>query len=600
MTLSMRLTIVSLAAACAFSAAGRQNWLRNGSFENGPGPGGLDPRQADQWTYFGGNSIERNNNANFPFASGPGFSLKIFGTATTVGAYQDIMVVPGEQVVVSTQAITLIDDAIGGDAEAKLKIEFRTAGGLIEETEIVVLDATSMTDVWTPASIGPLVAPAGAEIARIVLSFTYTTMGEGSAYFDAASLTVNGGPNELDNPEFEDIGVLANAARGINDFTGFNLQAKNSGEVPPVDGNFVVRVDANTTQGFCGIYQDIVELSAGDRLFAQAWVRDPNGIGLNADAAAAIKLEFSPAGNFEIPPPVENLAFDGTQTVEVWHQVSTGATVPAGVTGARIIMLMFDESAVTGPVYCDDAVATRNGGANVLLNPSFETGAGGFNGITNWTEFNTPGQSQARKTGERERTGSFGLKLSGAKTAGLFQEIIVAPGETLNVSGWFLHRNAPPTFPPFTDPNCPACAAGVKIEWLIGGIPNQVDILGAPNNTVLAAAPNDTWLPIWIDYTMAPGTNARVRWTCILGRYGANSATVYFDAGEAVVLNFFNGADVDADDDQDLADFAGLQSTFRGSGGGRLWNGITYDNDSDNDVDAADWNFFQPRWTAPN
>jgi hypothetical protein len=74
---------------------------------------------------------------------------------------------------------------------------------------------------------------------------------------------------------------------------------------------------------------------------------------------------------------------------------------------------------------------------------------------------------------------------------------------------------------------------------------------------------------------------------------------VYFDACEAVVLNRFNGSDNDADFDQDLHDFAGLQRTFTGPGGPMKWGGIVFDSDDDDDVDWIDYNWFAPRLTGP-
>jgi len=63
----------------------------------------------------------------------------------------------------------------------------------------------------------------------------------------------------------------------------------------------------------------------------------------------------------------------------------------------------------------------------------------------------------------------------------------------------------------------------------------------------------------------------------IIEKGTALSGRVYFDAGEAVVLNKFDGADADADDDEDLHDFAQMQIAYTGSGGPMKWNGIVFD-----------------------
>ncbi len=602
----LTVTILGLAGL----AQARQNILKNGSHEAGPGPNGPDPRQAASWTYFGGRSVERTNEAQYPFGLGPGHALKMFGTSTTVGAYQDVPAAPGQQVAVSVRGLTWGYDAIDGDAAARLKVEFRQANDdLISELEIVVLDFNSPVDTWIPASVGPLAAPAGTAKARIVLSFTYTENGIGSAFFDDAALTINGGLNELDNGDFEQLGTLADNARGIDDFIGFNYQEKSIGVIAARDGQAVVKVDVDASQPYSGIYQDTIDLQTGDRIWAQTWVWNPSVGGLSGGAGgskAALKLEFYAAGGGSTPPPTEALEFDGTDPVNTWVQVSTSAVVPEGITGARVVILRYISDPnlpATGPVYADSAVARRNGGANVLLNPSFEDGVG--NAITNWNFFFTPLVSAVAGNGVDvpAQAGFRVAKMQGTGTAGLFQAIQVAPGETLDVSAFFRHRSTgtPPAGGPFNTTNCPSCAAGVKIEWIVGGVPGQIDIGGAPNNTLFATGAQDQWVPLWIDYTMPPGSHASVRWTDIVAKDGGTTATVYFDAGEAVVINFFDGGDVDGDNDQDLRDFAHMQRVFSGSGvTPMLWNTFTFDTDFDKDVDVTDWLTLSTKFTAPN
>jgi hypothetical protein len=131
-------------------------------------------------------------------------------------------------------------------------------------------------------------------------------------------------------------------------------------------------------------------------------------------------------------------------------------------------------------------------------------------------------------------------------------------------------------------------------------VPPQVDIGEAPNNTATESTPADQWVPLWIDYTMPPGSAAGVRATVIIARGNATFAEVYFDGVEVVVRDLFNGADSDADDDQDLLDFAELQRCFEGPGVTPIqWNCIVFDSDEDDDVDLVDWNFFWPRLTGP-
>jgi len=99
---------------------------------------------------------------------------------------------------------------------------------------------------------------------------------------------------------------------------------------------------------------------------------------------------------------------------------------------------------------------------------------------------------------------------------------------------------------------------------------------------------------------MPADSSALGRFTCIIEKGTALSGTVYIDSCEAVVLNRYDGADVDGDDDEDMIDFAGFQRAYTGSGAGTLpFNGLTFDHDADQDVDLDDWAFFWPRITGP-
>ncbi|MFQ5806602.1 MAG: hypothetical protein ACE5I3_09145, partial [Phycisphaerae bacterium] len=224
-----------------------------------------------------------------------------------------------------------------------------------------------------------------------------------------------------------------------------------------------------------------------------------------------------------------------------------------------------------------------------------EQGPGGYNGLDDWTEFSSPGVSQAQKSCFEvpAHDGLCTMRATGQAVAGVYQETTVTPGESLHISAYLYT----PTFEQLTGTG----RAGVKVEWAVGGVPEDIDI-GVPGspNTIGPDAPQDTWLPLTIDYTMPPGSSALARFTNIIEKGTAFSGTVYIDASEAVVLNRFDGADVDGDNDQDLHDFAWFQRCYTGSGAGALpWNGIVFDFDDDEDIDWADWNFFVPRFTGP-
>jgi hypothetical protein len=119
-------------------------------------------------------------------------------------------------------------------------------------------------------------------------------------------------------------------------------------------------------------------------------------------------------------------------------------------------------------------------------------------------------------------------------------------------------------------------------------------------NTIDADSPQDVWIPLYIDYTMPSGTSALARFTNLIERGTSFTGTAYIDACEAVVLNRFDGADADGDDDEDLHDFAWLQYAYTGANaGGLVFNGIVFDHDDDLDVDMADFDYFAPRMTGP-
>ena len=96
------------------------------------------------------------------------------------------------------------------------------------------------------------------------------------------------------------------------------------------------------------------------------------------------------------------------------------------------------------------------------------------------------------------------------------------------------------------------------------------------------------------------GSSAIGRFTNIIEKGTAMTGSVYIDSCEAVVLNRFDGSDVDGDDDEDVHDFTWFQRSYTGAVAGALpWNGIVFDSDDDDDVDWTDWGFFEPRMNGP-
>jgi hypothetical protein len=585
--------IVVLAAPTALMA--RQNILKNGSMESGEGPGAIDPQVAAEWTEFGVN-VERSDAYNL-VPPGPGHALKAFGDMdnTSVGAYQEVTgVSPGQSVLASIQLFSPADDKLRGSGEAGLVLEFLNQfGGMISMDDIYVLDVDSPAETWIPATLGPFTAPAGTAQVRMTCRLRWSP-GDilGAAYWDDAQLTIDDGPNQLLNGDFETAGAGAGQSPvGIDDWVGFNDQEKSNDAAK----HGIAGLKLGTREAYSGLFQNMGVLNDGDHIFMIAYAWNPSDDPLTGTSRVGIKLEFH--ANVDVPPPEENLAFDENAAPGVWTPVELDTVVPEDITVARIVCIYTGDPQTTGSVHFDSAWAEREGepGVNQLSNASFEQGPGGYNGLTDWTEFSSAGVSQAQKSCFEvpAQDGLCTMRATGEAVAGVFQEITVTPGETLHISAYLYT----PSFEPLTGSG----RAGLKVEWAVGGVPEDVDI-GVPGspNTIGAGAPQDTWLPLVIDYTMPTGSSALAQFTNIIEKGTALTGTVYIDACEAVVLNQFDGADVDGDGDQDLHDFAWFQRCYTGSGAGALpWNGIVFDFDDDEDVDWADWNYFAPRFTGP-
>jgi hypothetical protein len=589
-------------AAAPVLVQGNQNLLKNGSMESGPGGGGIDAFVPAEWTLFGSVS-ERSAEANIE-PPGAGHALKAFASQPQEGAYQEVPVVSGNSVSGSAWLFTHNFDKLSGDAMAGIVLEFYNAGGnLVGSSDVdFVLTAASPADTWIPAVVGPLTAPGTAVKARLTCVWIWGGSASGASFWDDTELTVNSGANLLLNADFEEAGPgKGGDPLAIDHWTGFNDQDKSSDT--SFHGDFSVRVGMNSP--FSGSVQNLENLSEGERVLLKARVMNLSSDPLVADARAGIKLEFFLPTGTTLPPPEENLEFNETSPQDSWELVEIGTDgleVPEGISLARIVMLYFGDANSSGAVYFDSASAELSSapGTNQLLNASFEDGDGGANGITSWTEFNSASATAQKAIGVFEgiapHDGSNVMKATGDAIAGIRQDIPVTAGETLDVSARLLICSA-----------CPAgtlmgtAVAGVKVEWVAGTVPPQVDITAGPsNNTIVSSSPQDQWIDLFIDYTMPAGSFARGQFTNLVARGSAATGAAYFDACEAVVLNRFDGADLDNDDDEDLFDFAGLQNCYSGAGvTPLLYNCIVFDEDEDEDVDAVDFQYFQPRMTGP-
>jgi hypothetical protein len=591
---------IVLALAVPVVLLARQNILLNGSMESGQGASALDPKYADQWTFFGKN-VERSDTVNLD-PNGAGHALKAFGdsASSTAGAQQDVLNVTATQnVTASVSLYTPGFDKLGGSGQAGLVLEFLNQyGGIISPIyEVYPLNASSSANTWIPATIGPLAAPATTVKVRVLCKLNWSPGDvSGAAYWDSARLTVGSDPNnKVANGNFETVGhSTGQSAVGIDDWNGFNDQEKSS----TVAKDGLASLKLGVREAYSGLYQDMGTLQDGDHLLMKGFVWNPSADPLTDTSRVGLKLEFPQT----IPPAVENLAFDANAPANAWMLVQLAAlTVPPDVTIARVDCILAADALTTGAVYFDAAYAERSSapGSNQLLNASFESGFGGPNGIDDWTEFGTDvATTRLSCFAVPTIDGDCTARSAGTTYTGIYQEFPVTAGET--VTFWaYLYTRSDNKLGGINS------KAGVKIEWILGTVPPPVDI-GGSSNTVLAGAATNTWLPVSIDYTMPTGSNAMTRFTCLIDKSAATSGHAYFDSCEAVVLNhldgsdYFNGSDYDNDDDEDLIDAAQFQLHFTGAIGPLPWNGTVFDYNDDGLINSADFAHFAPRMTGPH
>jgi len=586
-------SFIGVALLTPLALLARQNILKNGSMEYGEGPSALDPQVAADWTEFGIN-VERSPTVNL-VPPGAGHALKAFGDATSnaAGATQEIRdITPGMSVTASVQLYTPNFDKLRGSGQAGLLFAFLNQfGGTIQPTyEVYPLDASSPADTWIPAVIGPLTAPPGTAKVRITCRLRWN-VGDigGAAYWDDAQVLVNSDPNNrVSNGDFETMGHSEGQSPvGIDDWVGFNDQEKSN----DVAKDGLASLKVGTREAYSGLWQNMKALQAGDHLYLKGFVWNPASDPLTGSAAAGLKLEFAP--NAQVPPPVETLSFDANSPANTWTLVElSNVVVPAGVTTARVVCILAADAQTTGTVYFDAAYAEHSDapGVNQLLNWSFEDGPGGANGIDYWTEFGSDvSTTRLSCFAVPPLHGDCTARSGGTAVTGIYQEFPVVENQTVTFRAYL--------YTPSSDRLGGTGKAGVKIEWRFGNVPPWVDI-GGPNNTIFAGAPTNQWLPLYIDYTMPPGSSAMTRFVCIVAKGTALTGKVYFDACEAVVLNRFDGSDYDGDDDEDLHDAAQFQLRYTGSGGPLPWNGMVFDSDDDGDIDLGDFTFFAPRMTG--
>lgn len=583
------LIALALVSALSWQAAARQNLVLNGSMEFGAGAGAIDPQVPANWSEFGTN-VERSPTVNLAPAGG-GYALKAFGDAdsSSAGASQTIDgIAAGDSITATVQVYTPSFDKLDGSGSAGLVIEFLDLfGGTIDLQSVYPLDANSPADTWTPATIGPINVPGGAVDVRVTCRLRWNPGDiSGAAYWDDAQITVNGGANLLLNGDFETAGNSpGQSTQGIDDWDGFNDQEKSAAYADHGSSS----LQLGTREPYSGLYQFMGLLGPNEQIRMRAWALNPSTEPLQATTRVGIKLEFEADAN--VAPPEEVLAFDPNATVDEWHLVELETTVPDDMTVARIVMIYVGDPNETGSVYFDDAHAgaTSAPGDNLLLNSGFDTGPGGV--PDDWVPFGPDGAA-AKDCFAVSRSGFCSLKTNGTTVSGATQEISVTPGQNLYISAYLQSA----AFNPIIEP---ATVAGIKVEWAVGGVPADIDI-GDQDNVIDDSAPLDTWIPLTINFTMPSDGAAIAQFTNLIETGTALSGYGYLDSCEAVVLNRFDGSDVNGDDLQDMIDAAWLQRTYTGAGAGMLpFNGMTFDHDDDVDVDLDDAEYFAPRMTGP-
>ena len=569
----------------------RQNVVLNGSMELGDGPSAFDPQVADKWTEYGKNQ-ERSGQYNlFPVAGA--YSFKAFGDDLTglqqVGGYQEVSgVSAGQSVTASVWVYTAADDKLSGTGEAGLRLAFLNLfGGIISghTQEVYVLNASSAADTWIQATV-TYTAPTGTTKVRMYCDMKWNGAISGACWWDDARVAISTdlpGTNRILNGDFEVMGRSpGQSPMGLTDWAGFNDQEKSS----DVAFHGAASLKLGTREAYSGLYQNVGNTRDGDHIVLIARARIPSVGGLtDPSAKVGIKLEFDPAGG--LAPPEENLPFDENATTNAWTQVQYSTTVPAGILKAKIVMINFHSNA-PGTIYFDAANANQ-GASNLLLNASFESGAGGI--PDNWTQFVTADSSYAEHDcpfDPEAKDGTCLVKTHGTQTAGVSQEVNVAPGQPLNISAWLYMPSAEKLSPPGK--------AGIKVEW-IANVPPDIDICEQAGSCIDSTFTKDVWIPLKIEFTMPAGSEALTRFTNIIAKGTATSGKAYIDGCEMVITNRFNGADSDADDDEDLFDFAGFQQCYNPGAVG--WPCLVFDSDDNGNVDTVDYQYFGARLTGP-
>jgi hypothetical protein len=334
----MRLAIASfliVSAIIAASAFGRQQVLKNGSFETlSPDPE-APPNLPEFWTEFGGAGRSGN------FASDRQFSaLASVRVNGFVGMYRDTVSIGEDvRVLMKAQARHPAAAPISGNIVAGIKLEFDPPEGLEipPPEENLAFDQTAPVDTWVQVTYSTVVPP-DIDLAKIVVISFDNTAANGAVYADDARAEFGSQPgvNQLGCDGFE---CGSSGADGMNppwdEFAdALSGARKNCFNPPAHSGSCTLRMSGPLT---AGVAQQIA-VTPGDTLTISAWFLSLSSAPYqHPDARAGVKVEWSagnvPTVDIDIAPnsnPISgttNIINSATPT-DQWTPVTIDYTMP--------------------------------------------------------------------------------------------------------------------------------------------------------------------------------------------------------------------------------------------------------------------------------
>lgn len=234
--------------------------------------------------------------------------LQMWGDA---GIYQDFPVVPFGRYTVSAYLRNNSDDFLRGGQSARVQLEwYNEANTVIGVAEAAPLTGSTPSNSWVQYKVDAI-APAGAWTARRVIRCGWTS--------DAPSLLVNGG-----------FDGSASVPTGWSGWSTNNFTA-----------DYGIYHEASPSRAFwwdSGIWQDVSSgFRSNDVLKFGGWLFQPTNDALRNGKCGTIEMELYNGGtrvtSWTAQPPIQATSTSGT-----WIYAEGTATVPAGVTMARVLV----------------------------------------------------------------------------------------------------------------------------------------------------------------------------------------------------------------------------------------------------------------------